>query len=517
MKAVLLCRVSTEKQDYEAQIRDLTDYAQRKGVDDVHVIATKESGFKKIDDREGWNDAMKFFENNEDYDCLVVTEISRLGRRDTAIAEIKEFCENHRLSLFIKDIDLQLYDHGHRKPESDIVFAVFQSIAVNEMSQKKERFKRSKENLNSQGYSIGGPVLFGYKRVMDEKKGKKKLVPDEKTSREVLDVFNKYLEGGGIKQLVVWCVGRGMSSYLHSKRNVTKMLSEIAYTGQKGNTPYPVIIQKELFDQVQEKKANSRIISDKQTKHVTLLSKLIQCPVCGTFLGGDYREGRQPVYRCLKHRIGNCTNSSVISMPFVDSVIYSFLKENIRKLIEERRKENVDKTISDIEKEIERLEEKRRELSDELKSAAVVFRTETKILGIEEAKKRYENISKRVEKDLSVVGSELFRKGKEIEEIQKGMTPVTEEELVNIDRGNLHELIHKLVKRVRVENHRKRAFFSIELVGDIHHHLVVVLKGKEIKCFGARDVDTDNLDEIVFENMICDGEVKFNEFKYNRI
>jgi DNA invertase Pin-like site-specific DNA recombinase len=517
MKAVLLCRVSTEQQDYEAQIRDLKKYAIKKGASEVHVIAKKESGFKKIDEREGWNEAKIFFENNKDYNCLVVTEISRLGRRDTAIAEIKEFCETHKLSLFIKDIDLQLYEYGQRKPESDIVFAVFQSIAVNEMSQKKERFRRSKENLTSQGYSIGGKVLFGYKRVFDEKKGKNKFVPDEKTSKEVVEVYNKYLEGGGIKQLVVWCIGRGMSRYLHSNRNVTKMLSEVAYTGQKGNVPYPVIISKELFNQVQEKKANSRIISDKQTKHTTLLSKLIQCPICGTFLGGDYREGRPPVYRCNKHKKGNCENSSVISMNFVDSVVYSFLKENIRKLIEERRKVDVDKTISDIKKEIERLENRKSELSDELKSGSVIFRMESKILGIEEAKNRYEKLTKRVERDLSVVNSGLFKKEKEIEEIKKGMTPVTEEELDNLDRINLYELLHKIVKKVVINNNRKMAFFSIELVGDFHHHLVVVYKGKEIKCFGAKDVDTNNLEEIVFENMIGGKDVEFNEFKFNRI
>lgn len=517
MKAVLLCRVSTEQQDYEAQIRDLKKYAVSKGVNETHVIAKKESGFKKIDEREGWNEAKEFFENNKDYNCLVVTEISRLGRRDTSIAEIKEFCESHRLSLFIKDIDLQLYEFGQRKPESDIVFAVFQSIAVNEMSQKKERFKRSKENLTSQGYSIGGKVLFGYKRVYDEKKGKNKFIPDEKTSKEVVEVYNKYLESGGIKQLVIWCIGRGMSRYLHSQRNVTKMLSEVAYTGQKGNVPYPVIIKKELFDQVQEKKANSRIISDKQTTHLTLLSKLIQCPVCGTFLGGDYRRGRPPVYRCHKHKKGNCDNSSVISMNFVDSVVYSFLKENIRKLIEERRRVDVDKEIEEIEKEIKNLENRKSQLLNELKSSSVIFRMETKILGIEEAKNRYERISKRIDRNLSIINSSLFKKEKEIEEIKKGMTPVTEEELDDIDRSNLHELLHKIVKKVTVDNHRKRAFFSIELVGDSQHHLVVALKGKEIRCFGVRGVDTDNLEEIVFENLIGEKDIEFNEFKFNKI
>ena len=518
MKAVLLCRVSTDHQDYEGQISDLTNYAKNKGVSEVHVIATKESGFKKIDERKGWQDAKQFFETHPDYNCLIVTEISRLGRRDTSIAEIKEFCENHKLSLYVKDIDLQLYDKGNRKPESDIVFAVFQSMAVNEMSQKKLRFKRAKENLTSQGYSVGGKVLFGYKRIKDETKGKNKFIPDEKTSQEVLDVYNQYLESGGIRQLVIWCIKRGMSTYLHSKRNVTKLLSETAYTGQKGNVPYPTIVPKELFLQVQEKKVNSRILSDKQTKHITLLNKIIECSQCGTYLVGDYRkDGRPPVYRCAKHRDGKCNNSSSIDMSFADSVVYSFLKENIRRLLEERRKFGIDKEVSDKEVEIERLEKKKMELTDELKSSSVIFRTETKILGLEEAQKRYDNQTHKIEKDLYFVESELMKINKFINEIKKGITPVTDDELINLDKKHLHELLHKLIRKVEIKNSRKMAFFSISLIGDIHHHLVIVYKGKETKCYGVKDVNTDNLEEIVFDKFIEEKEVEFNEFKFNRL
>ena len=51
-KAILMCRVSTEAQDYEAQISDLQKYAQSKGITECFVIATKESGYRKINERE---------------------------------------------------------------------------------------------------------------------------------------------------------------------------------------------------------------------------------------------------------------------------------------------------------------------------------------------------------------------------------------------------------------------------------------------------------------------------------
>ena len=75
-----MCRVSTEAQDYEAQIGDLKKYAISKGITEWEVIATKESGYRDISEREGWLKTKQFFEEHPDYDTLIVTEISRLGR-----------------------------------------------------------------------------------------------------------------------------------------------------------------------------------------------------------------------------------------------------------------------------------------------------------------------------------------------------------------------------------------------------------------------------------------------------
>jgi len=198
-KAVLMCRVSTEAQDYEAQIGDLKKYAQSKGITECHVIATKESGFRNINEREGWIKTKEYFEEHPDYDTLIVTEISRLGRRETAIAEIKEYMERNMMSLFIKDLDLHLYDRGKKKPESDIVFSVFASMATSEMSVKKDRFMRAKRELRAQGYSIVGKVLFGYTRVKDETRGKNKFVVNEKQAKEINEIYNIYGSSANIR------------------------------------------------------------------------------------------------------------------------------------------------------------------------------------------------------------------------------------------------------------------------------------------------------------------------------
>ncbi len=526
-KAILLCRVSTEAQDYEAQISDLKKYAESKGIHEYHVIATKESGYKKINDREGWHQTKEYFANHPDYDTLIVTEVSRLGRRETAIAEIKEYLEQNKKSLYVKDIDLHLYDKGKKRTESDIVFSVYASIAIGKMTEKKARFVRSKRYLNEQGYSIVGPVLFGYKRVRDEIKGKNKFVVSEKEAKEINEIYNIYLYGldgkdVGIKGLVLYAISKGMSKYLHSKRNMTKMLSESAYIGgvkevriKKKNPeywiyndkskpthietvshiPYSSIVTKSLFDAVQRKKLSNRILVDKSKKHDTILAKLIECPECHTLLIGDYRKTRgTSCYRCAKHKsMGKCSNGSMISMPYIDSLVWCYLKSNVKKIIEEIYRKNFDVSISSIEDEILNCEEKKRALQDEVKSLSIIFKNEVRIFGLDEAQEKYDKgvkqISERIDEIDAVING---HKGK-IREIKRCATiQLTDEDMdmIENDKKKMSEYIHLLVNKVLVYNTKKYTFIRVILNGDDEHTFRGILADKSdtirIKAFGIK-------------------------------
>ena len=106
--------------------------------------------------------------------------------------------------------------------------------------------------------------------------------------------------------------------------------------------PYPAIVNKSLFAAAQQRKLDHRILVDKSTKHNTILSKLIECPECHTFLFGDYRKSRQAgSYRCGKHKgTGKCGNTSMLSMQYIDSLVWCYLKTNVKQIIEEIYKKN---------------------------------------------------------------------------------------------------------------------------------------------------------------------------------
>ena len=526
-KAVLMCRVSTEAQDYEAQIGDLMKYAQQKGITEFHVIATKESGYRDISEREGWLKTKSFFESHPDYDTLIVTEISRLGRRETAIAEIKEYMERNKKSLFIKDLDLHLYDKGKKKPESDIVFSVFASMATSEMSVKKDRFMRSRRELNAQGYSIVGKVLFGYKRVKDEIKGKNKFIVNEKEAQEINEIYKIYLYGLdgrdiGIKGLVVYAISKGMSHYLHSKRNMTKMLSESAYVGgikevriKRKNPeywyfndhskpthietvsyiPYPAIVNKSMFDAVQQRKLDNRILVDKSTQHNTILSKLIECPECHTFLLGDYRRERQTAsYRCAKHKgTGKCNNTSLFSMQYIDSLVWCYLKTNVKQIIEEIYRKNYDVDISEIEREIINCQEKKKVLQEDVRSLGVIFKNEVRIFGLDTAQQKYDSSVSKIEKQVDEIDAMIDAHRRRIDEIRSiSSTTLTDEDMKRVehDKKLISEYIHLLVKKIYCFNNGTYTFIRIILNGDDDRTFRGIIANKRdkirIQAFGLK-------------------------------
>lgn len=498
-----MCRVSTESQDYEAQISDLQKYAQSKGITECHVIATKESGYRNIHEREGWIKTKEFFESHPDYDTLIVTEISRLGRRETAIAEIKEYMESNKKSLFIKDLNLHLYDRGKKQPESDIVFSVFASMATSEMSVKKDRFMRSKRELSAQGYSIVGKVLFGYKRVKDEVKGKNKFVVNEKEAKEINELYKIYVYGLdgkdlGIKGLVFYAISKGMSHYFHSKRNMTKMLSESAYIGgikevrikrknpeywyfndhskpthieSVSHIPYPAIVPKSLFDAVQRKKLENRILVEKSKQHITILSKLIECPECHTFLVGDYRRERKTAtYRCSKHKgIGKCNNSSILCMKYIDSLVWCYLKTNVKHIIEEIYRKNNDVNIAELESEIFNCQQKKKTLQEDVRTLSVIFKNEVKIFGLEIAQQKYDTAVSKIKKQVDEIDSLIELQKRKIDEMKgRSSTTLSDEDMERVeeDKKLVSEYIHLLVKKIYCYNLGSYTFIRVILNGD---------------------------------------------------
>ena len=65
VKVVLLCRVSTNHQDYERQVVELTNHCEQMGWEICRIFANKISGAVKIEEREEICELVSFVKQNQ--------------------------------------------------------------------------------------------------------------------------------------------------------------------------------------------------------------------------------------------------------------------------------------------------------------------------------------------------------------------------------------------------------------------------------------------------------------------
>jgi DNA invertase Pin-like site-specific DNA recombinase len=398
--AILLVRVSTETQDYDAQISDLTNSAEKFGYTDFKVIETKETGLADLNNKIGVNELFAFIIANQNYKTVIATEMSRLGRRQSVLQSVKEWFIDNKVQLYIKDSGFWLLnDDDEITQNAEMAFTMYSLFAESEIRAKKDRFIRERKSLMEKGLSISGKLLFGYKRFLNEQK-KNELLPDEENSRIVIEIFNWYLHGykgnpsPSIKAIALHCIKIGYPKYTHSKRNVNKLLKEEAYTGFKitnnkfknpkfgimanakeyitssSRIKYPQIISQELFDAVQERLKSNRSKENRDTKHISLLSLLLKCPSCGRSLSANYRFDKtipHHSYRCTSRSGATpCGNQFSGSMQLYDSAIWSLIKSDWTGLSKAIIEVNPDEAIRNLETQLINLEERENIIHNEV-------------------------------------------------------------------------------------------------------------------------------------------------------
>ena len=107
-KVVILARVSTDKQEYQRQINELTDYYNKVGWEVVRVFANKVSGALKIEEREEIRELITYVKENE-VKRVVCLEISRVGRNTLEALKIIQFLTDVVVGLR-RRIDFQMVD-----------------------------------------------------------------------------------------------------------------------------------------------------------------------------------------------------------------------------------------------------------------------------------------------------------------------------------------------------------------------------------------------------------------------
>ena len=163
-RVVILARVSTDKQEYERQINELTEYCRKMNWQVEKVFANKISGAVKNEEREEIVELIEYVKSN-DICRMVCLEISRVGRNTLEALKIIQTLNENGVSLYVKNYNLETLDsNGKVNPVASLICTILLEVASMERLTIKERMasgrKQYIERCRRDGVKMGRPSTY---------------------------------------------------------------------------------------------------------------------------------------------------------------------------------------------------------------------------------------------------------------------------------------------------------------------------------------------------------------------
>ena len=163
MKVVLLCRVSTNSQDYSRQVNELTAFCQQASWTIEKIFANKVSGAKKNEERPEIMEMVEYVKTHA-IDRVCVLEISRLGRNTLEALKVIQLLNEHGICLYVKNYNLETIINGKINPVASLICTILLEIAQMERLTIKERMKSGREQYiakcRKEGIKMGRPATY---------------------------------------------------------------------------------------------------------------------------------------------------------------------------------------------------------------------------------------------------------------------------------------------------------------------------------------------------------------------
>ena len=187
MKGVIYCRVSSEgeRQNTSRQVTDLTQYANRNGIEVLRTFEEHISGAKRNEEREVLCNCLGYCFANH-VDVLLISELSRLGRNvDEVLANVKR-CKDAHLNIYFQKENLSIFQaDGTKNPFLNIFISVLGTCAELERENIQYRLNSGRRIYIEKGGKLG------------RKKGSVK--PTEQKEKEYKEVLMYLRKGYGVR------------------------------------------------------------------------------------------------------------------------------------------------------------------------------------------------------------------------------------------------------------------------------------------------------------------------------
>ena len=161
---VILARVSTDRQEYQRQVNELTDYCSKVGWSVEAVFSNKVSGAKRIEERPEIVEMIAFVKANA-ISKVVCLEISRLGRNTLEALKVIQVLNENGVSLYVKNYNLEtLTPDGKVNPVASLICTILLEIASMERLTIKERMASGRDQYiakcRKDGVKMGRPSTY---------------------------------------------------------------------------------------------------------------------------------------------------------------------------------------------------------------------------------------------------------------------------------------------------------------------------------------------------------------------
>lgn len=168
MKVVIYARVSTKTQEFDRQVAELREYAQKMEYEVVAEFTEKISGAKKVEEREALTELLVYTENHK-VDKVLIYECSRLSRRAVDFLTVIENLTAKKISVFILQNGLEtLLDNGTPNPIAQMVLGILAQFNSLERSLIRSRMESGYNHYRLSGGRVGRKK--GYRKTDEQMK-----------------------------------------------------------------------------------------------------------------------------------------------------------------------------------------------------------------------------------------------------------------------------------------------------------------------------------------------------------
>ena len=169
MKAVIYARVSStgERQSTSRQVADLTDYANRNGLEVVGVYEEHISGAKRNEERAVLTECIAYAVGNK-VDVVLFSELSRCGRAVWEVLDTIRTLKDNGINAYFQKEGLSLFGaDGKENPYLAVMVSVLGVCAQMERENIKFRLDSGRELYKRSGGKLGRKT--GYRKSKEQK------------------------------------------------------------------------------------------------------------------------------------------------------------------------------------------------------------------------------------------------------------------------------------------------------------------------------------------------------------